>query len=387
MKRRKIMNKNMEPKVLGVELYSKGWGVSNFLSEYGISNIEDLRTCLFKAIPDKGKVGKMIRDMKKNEKKKKSGKKQNQQLGNETMEKNTEYVSAKKDTMATAIPYNPQANYPAVIKAVEGQLATAVIEKAEEPAQDTQINSNPVGEQLLQSIKVVPINATVLETVGKTVATSNETAEKDNSVIEDNSDEKLIILNNRLETINDKIAKSEIAIKDYHSRKRAVSKKLDDIVVNLKKLENQLLDQKQKFDDAYAESVAIDEGVNAEKQVLNGLNATKDEIISEINELMAITLYCGSNDQELERAFDYKLVDFDIDSTDVTAKFKEFFERDDEKFDEFSVSDLKKVAKIILAEEEIKGETDSKVELYFDSENNLTSIFKLMERKVIILGE
>ena len=318
--------------------------------------------------------------MKKNDKKKckKADKNQKEQLNNETTEnKNTEYVSAKKDTMITPIPYNPQANYTEVTKSVESQLSTIEITTDETEEQMTSKVSS-VGSQLLKNIKVDPIKVVAVETahVVNTSQTADEsekvtevnvaddnsetntvvetdtmseevanTTETTNNVNDYDSDEKLIILNNRLSTINEKIIDSEIKIKEFHSRKRCVSISIDEIVVTLKSLEDQLLIQKQKFDDAYAESMSIDEGVAAEKQVLKGLQSTKDDIMSQIRELMAITLYCGSNDQEISKSFDYMLADFDFDTAEITARFREFFEIDNEKFDEFSVSDLKKVAK------------------------------------------
>ena len=68
-------------------------------------------------------------------------------------------------------------------------------------------------------------------------------------------------------------------------------------------------------------------------------------------------------------------------------KLKSFFESEfseSELLDEFSVMELKRIARIILAAEKIEEETN--VELWFDTANNLTGLLELMGKKVKILN-
>lgn len=398
---------------LNNELKSKKWGLEDFLAAYEFANEDELREGIKKTITTKAdRIDRLIKQMKQNSKQKSKLQKSN---SNSTQPQAANYKSAAEDTMTTPIPYT-SVNVEELL-----QTAETNIQKYEEAERIKAENNKPVvtvSEKVLTDLKVNHVDAKNFATVAVTpknggknnmsnpeatnveepiaeqnaVNTVAEVPAEENSNLEstvtaaettDNENE-LEMLNSKLQSINTDIDESERYIKKLYTERRNNSKALDDIVEAIKRIEKTLLYQKNKFENVYAQDVQTTANLQSEKDKLKQLQQDKEDCLSKIRELMSISLYCGEN---TDKSFDYDVRNFEISAADITAKFTSFFEGDLDQtnlLDEFSVQELKKVARIILVAEQIEQKDGSKVDLHFDDHSNLTALLELMGRKVII---
>ena len=382
---------------LNAELKSRGWGLEDFLTEYGYADENELREGLKdKITKDSKKVDRLIKQMKQNSKRKNKMNKNATDSSSEQPQAN--YKSAVEDSMKTPIPYT-NVNVGELLKTAEKSVQS--YEETEKAKYEYKIipqkvlSGADISENNIEAENSENADTTVIEQIAEPTAveacaetSAVETANSETTVADvettDNENE-LEKLNNELQSINNQIDESERSIKGLYSRKRKVSKDVDEICQAIKRIENSLLVQKQKFERVYAEDTQIRADIESEKGKLKQLQLEKENHLSKIRELMSISLYCDEG-ENANKSFDYDVRNFEFSAADVTAKFTSFFEGDFEQsiLDEFPVHELKKAARIILAAEQIEQADGSKVDLCFDSNTNLTGLLELMGRKVVI---
>lgn len=347
--------KEMTSKTINLGL-TKEWGVEDFIKNYGLTDLDDLKNSLRKIHNgNETKVNRDIKRMKANSKRKqrKSNGVSNI-IGDEIP---PEYKSVNVDQMVASVPY--KLNVTDALITAEKSIADYEQEHAKaENTADVEI----------------PADTVIIADAKEDIVASNEST--DTSI-------QLEELNVNLNEINEKIISSESSTKLLYTRKRELSKAISEICGNLRRIETEVSTLKAKFENAYKEHSLVEESIANEKNVMNHLQDERDAIMSQIRELTSLSLYCDSSK---DSGFDYKLEDFEIDAQEINKKMKSFFESefsDSDLLDEFSVSELKKAAKIILAIAKIEEEAEtSNVELYFDEKNNFTGLLELMGRKV-----
>lgn len=361
---------------------SKGWGIEEFIENYGFSNTDELKEELGKVHNnDQKKVNRDIKSMKTNSKR-------NRKRSNSVLDESDEvkYMSVKADSMVPTVPYTT-VDVPRMINAAEENIQRYEVTVVSTKSLD---NSNSVNDAEALPVKTTGVGKAALEAIKADNSISAvAVSEPDNSTIEEieaDDNVSLELLEGKLKLVNEQIMSSESSTKTLFARKRVVCKTVDDIAKSLGELEKEVMQQKAKFEKTYAEHIAIEQEIQNEKTKMNDLQQEKEDIMAQMRELMAVSLYCGVS-TNTERSFDYTLETIDIDTQAVNMKLKSFFESEfseSELLDEFSVMELKRIARIILAAEKIEEETN--VELWFDTANNLTGLLELMGKKVKILN-
>ncbi len=399
--------KELTGKRINIELSSKGWGIEDFMDEYGYSSEDEFREGLKNVTSDSNKIDGIIRNMKKNsKKKKKSNKASFTSNSSDSKSEEAKYKNSADDSMKTPVPYTV-VNVPELLKTAETSIqnyekinagtSKPMVSKTDKIIDNLDVSSFEVGN--------FHNHSTALDNVkneSKTVQENEKvSAEKNENVIpaevvevihaptdEEKTETKLKELNNQLQSVNEQIISSEKSIKGLNYQKRKISIRVDEIWKAISRIEESLLLQKKKFEKAYADNIQVKSDTAEEKSKLKQLQLDKEEIMSQIRELVSITLYCEET-EIADKSFDHTISKFEFTNQVITEKLTSFFEGDFEQsslLDEFSVLELKRVAKIVLAAEQISQDNDnSKVDLYFNCQSNLTGLLELMGNKVIIL--
>lgn len=358
--------KEMTSKTINLGL-SKEWGLEDFIKNYNLADVDDLKNSLRRIHNgNETKVSRDIKKMKSNSKKKQ--RKSNvlsDIIGDEIP---PEYRAVKVDQMVATVPYKLN---------VTNALVTA---------------ENNITDYEQKQVKAeITTDAEITANVEITTDTENSADAKEDIVANNepkDTSAQLEELNEKLNEINEKIISSESSTKLLYARKREASNVINYVCGKLRDLETEVSTLKSKFENAYKDHSAVEKEIADEKIRMNDLQNEKTVIMSQIRELTSVSLYCDSSD---DSDFNYRLEEFEIEAQEVNKKMKSFFESefsDSDLLDDFSVSELKKAAKIILAIEKIEEEAEtSNIELWFDEKNNFTGLLELMGKKVIIISK
>lgn len=348
--------KEMTSKTINLGL-TKEWGLEDFIKNFNLTDVDDLKNSLRKIHNgNETKVNRDIKKMKANSKKKQ----RRSNVCSDIMgdEIPPEYRAVQVDNMVATVPYKLN-----VVNALE--TAENNVNDYEQKQSEAEINAE-IGVDIKEDIKIKP------ETKTEQTDTSAQLEE----------------LNEKLNGINEKIISSESSTKLLYARKREVSNVINDICGKLHNLETEVSNLKSKFENAYKDHYAVEKEIADAKRTMNDLQNEKMVIMSQIRELTSLSLYCDSSE---DSDFNYRLDEFELDVQEVNKKMKSFFESefsDSDLLDDFSVSELKKAAKIILAIEKIEEEAEiSNIELWFDEKNDFTGLLELMGKKVISISK
>ncbi len=380
--------KELTAKEINIGLSKKGWGVEEFCENYGYSSIAELQDAMIVIFGNTQGVNKTLKKMKLNSKRRnKQNSSNSSALPSE--EEKLKYTSVKEQQMAATAPYNVS-NIPKAINTAEDNLKRYVESMSEQYEIIEDAEAIKAVETTVVAISMDTVKNTVLNSVAFNVANNKEPetvedvkldAEPDNK-----EDNQLLLLNDRLSQLDDEIMSSESTCKSLISFRRSSSKKVDEITEKLEQLNAEVSKYNQMFQVVYSEYSQNEARYTEAKAHLNELQQERENVNSQICELTAISIYCGDADGT---GFDYRLSEQDVNNDKVNEKFKSFFDgdlSDSGLIDDFSVSELKLVAKIIITCERIEEEESKSVKLCFDQKNKNTDLLEFLGKKVKIVS-
>ena len=380
--------KELTSKEINVGLSKKGWGVEDFMSNYGYSNLDELKEALGKVFSNSRNVNQVIKSMKQNSKRRnKQNASNNSALPNEN--EKLMYTSVAEQQMAATAPYDVL-NIPNAINTAEENLKSYAKSMSEQAELVEGVETIKTAETTVAAIPIDTVKNTVLNTVAFNLVNSKtaETVEdaKPDAEPDNKEDNQLELLNDRLSQLDDEIMSSESTCKSLISFRRSSSKKVDEITEKLEQLNAEVSKYNQMFQVVYSEYSQNEARYTEAKAHLNELQQERENVMSQICELTVISIYCGDADGT---GFDYRLSEQDVNNDKVNEKFKSFFDgdlSDSGLIDDFSVSELKLVAKIIITCERIEEEESKSVELCFDQKNKNTDLLEFLGKKVKIVS-
>ena len=344
----------------------RGWDEQEFISHYALSGMEELRKqlkILYKY--DKKSVNFIMADMKRNRKKNK-----------------------KKNVVVP--PTEPEKTELSVIQNVSGVLNTTETEIKNCPVLVTTKEENEnkdKDEALLTENSEKSQNSESEQKVEREV--SEITAEVEEEASETTETEldrpsQIKAKEEEIDCTRRELAKIEKERKKIISDNREASKRLKSVSMRIEQLEAEILNLKAQ---AIVNSELI---LETPKKLMENKSQRDAEIEKlkhleeELQKLNVKTLCCDCNTANREKNFDYYLDDITTDSNVITQKTKELMENDNiELVEEFSIKELKRIAKIILTAETVEGGTGTTVQLFFDEKDDFATAVEIISNREV----
>ena len=334
------------------ECINRGLDENQFIEVYGFTGMEDLRKNLKKLY--KYGYKSILAEIKKNRKKPYNNKKK----------KNVDIPQAMESAVQV-----PEKDTVAVI-------------------QNTQI---PVVENLPVDSQDLPQVENLVVSKSSETEVVVEKKDEDMNSIEQvpKSDQREENIENKedmysVESLKVEIANTKNQLEDLKKAREALtqtnseaSQKLQNVNNQLTQMEDEILKLKaiaiESFEVMMDTSKKLEENSNCTKVQKEKLS----QLELELRKLQTTTICCSA-DENLGK-FDYYVDTVDVDSSEIQRKLSEIMMSDfGELIEEFSLKQVKQLAKILLVYETVKEGTDSKVQLVFKERNDLTVAIELM---------
>ena len=336
-----------------VERYiSRGFGLQDFIEKYDFADEDDFRSQLAKIFSDEDKANRMIKDLKKKDKKK-----------NETPKK-AATVSAEGKRLgkiATELlqSVNDSNTSPSVVKNIETSIkADALSYMPMKKGVPYATESESLGS-LTKAIKNVTVD--ILETVnvkGVDTATEDMTA-----VISNDDSNELEKLKLKLAEYKNTILELDNTISENIVSAESKVNSLKDAMESVKKLKQQIEAEKARVQTIIEETFSLEKSIREQKEHKKLLNEQIKSIEQQIKNLEIKTIYFGSDNEAEYDVFAEKV---ELESAAFAEKLNNLLSSS--KFEDLSVKNLKMLARVLCIIEKVSKEFDEKIEIYFDSE-------------------